>query len=59
MPDFWEMTPKNLDSQLPSMHQREEQKIIAIRTIRNTFFDYWIVKKSIPYPHHTRIKMAS
>ncbi len=42
---FGRWIPEHLDSQLPSMHQLEEQRIIAIRTIRNAFFDYWIVKK--------------
>ncbi len=56
LPDFWEINPRTFG--LPISKYASTQRKIAIRTIRNTFFDYWIVKKSIPYPHHTRVKIA-
>jgi hypothetical protein len=43
LPDFWEMNPRTFG--LPITKYAFMRRIIAIRTIRNTFFDYWIVKK--------------
>ncbi len=43
LPDFWEMNPRTFG--LSISKYASTQRKIAIRTIRNTFFDYWIVKK--------------
>ncbi len=43
LPEFWEMNPRTFG--LPMSKYASTQRKIAIRTICNTFFDYWIVKK--------------
>ncbi len=57
LPDFWEMNPRTFG--LPISKYASTQKKIAIRTIRNTFLTIGLSKNSIPYPHHTRVKVAS
>ncbi len=44
---------------LPISKYASTQRKLAIRTICSTFFDYWVVKKSIPYPHHTKVKLLA
>ena len=52
LPDFWEMNPRTFGLLITKYASTQRAK-------NNCHQDYPQYLKSIPYPHHTRVKMAS